>query len=189
MSHVSDPETVIKIIQNRDVTPELDQAIRNGLVECYPEDRDFFSAQRSWHSEPEWIVCAAAIGGIVAAHLAVVERRVLSGHEAVPVNIAGIQSVFACSPWRKTGLIDRVMERATEEFRRRGLDAGLLFCLPVLAEKVYRRLGWEQLDVTAFMTNGSGERVPIPGKNVAMALPVCMKEFPAGDIDLCGPDW
>ena len=189
ISNSANSKPVINIFQNKDVAPDLDEAIRNGLVDCYPEDRDYFSAQRSWHSEPEWIVCAITTGGIVAAHLAVVERKVLVGHEAVPVNVAGIQGVFARPPWRKTGLFDRVMERTTKEARRRGLDAGLLFCLPVLAEKVYRRQGWVQLDATAYMTNGSGEHTPIPGKNVTMALPVCMRKFPEGDIDLCGPDW
>lgn len=189
MSHSANSKPVITIIQNRDVTPDIDQEIRNGLVECFPKDREFFSTQRSWHSEPEWIVCATADDGKVAAHVAVVERRVLVGREKTPVVIAGIQSVFARIPWRKTGLIDRVMDKAVEESRQRGLEAGLLFCYQVLAEKVYRKLGWMQLDVSIFMTNGSGEHVPLPEKNIPMVLPVCMKEFPAGDIDLCGWDW
>ncbi len=189
MSHSANSKPVINILQNSTVTPPLDQAIRNGLVECYPKNSDFFSTQRSWHSEPEWIVCATTPDGKVAAHLAAVERRVLVGDAVVPVNVAGIQSVFACAPWRKTGLINSVMEKAIEESGRRSLDAGLLFCYQALADKVYSLLGWVQLDVTVFMTNGSGERVPLPGKNVAMVMPVCMKEFPAGDIDLCGWDW
>ena len=179
----------ISVIKNKNVSPELDSAIREGLVECYPEDREFFSRCRFWHSVPEWIVCAFTSDGTVAGHTAIVERVITVGQDAVPVKVAGIQSVFVRPPWRKTGLSGRIMEIVLEEARSRDLDAGLLFCLPVLGDKVYGNMGWRQLDTAVFMKDDSGGRVPLPSKNIAMTIPITIREFPSGDIDLRGPDW
>ena len=181
--------STVEVLCASDISPVLDETIREGLVECYPEDREHFSRQRSWHSSPDWIVVARTATGTVAAHLAIVERRITVGDNAVPVTVAGIQGVFVRPPWRKTGLIDRIMEAALDESHSRGLDAGLLFCLPVLAEKVYRRLGWLPLETTVFMTNHDDRRAPIPGKNITMTIPLCLASFPFGSIDLCGQDW
>ena len=180
---------IISIIQNSDVSPELDSAIREGLAECYPEDRDFFSLCRSWHSEPEWIVYAFTSDGMVAGHTAIIERVVTVGQDTVPIKVAGIQSVFVRPPWRKTGLSGRIIEIVLKEARNRDLDAGLLFCLPVLGDKIYGDMGWRKLDAAVFMKDNSGGRVPLPSKNIAMTIPIIMGEFPTGDIDLCGHDW
>jgi hypothetical protein len=80
------------------------------------------------------------------------------------------------------------MERAIEEMRRRGIEAGLLFCLPEL-EKVYVRTGWRRIKAAATMRDVSGNPAPLPEKNITMAIPVTIPAFPRGDIDLMGPDW
>ena len=123
------------------------------------------------------------------AHIAVIERRVTVGKRSIPVTVAGLQCVFVRPPWRKTGLSDRIMGVVVEESRRRGLDTGLLFCLPVLEHKVYGRLGWKRNDVRVLASNDSGAKIPIPEKNIAMIIPITRKNFPEGDIDLEGPDW
>lgn len=189
MHAAPDNGLAISIIQNSDVTPDLDRELRDALVECYPEDRNFFSRCRAWHSEPEWIVCAFTPDGTVAAHTAVIGRTVTVGRDAIPVTIAGLQSVFVRPAWRKTGLSGRIMDAVLDEAGDRSLDAGLLFCLPVLCEKVYGRMGWRKLDTNVFMADTSGAVVPLPEKNIAMTYPITLNEFPAGDIDLQGRDW
>ncbi|MCE5250277.1 GNAT family N-acetyltransferase [bacterium] len=179
----------IKIIQNSAVSPDLDSLIRAGLVECYPKDSDHFSHQRAWHSEPSWIVCAFSPDGTVAAHVAIVEREVLVGGTKIPVRVAGPQGVFVRPPWRKMGLSNIIMETAREESCRQGLEAGLLFCRPELETKVYGRMGWKKVNSAVFMSDDSGRTVPIDSKSIAMAIPIAIEQFPAGDIDLQGPDW
>jgi hypothetical protein len=50
-------------------------------------------------------------------------------------------------------------------------------------------MGWTRIDTDVLMRNKEGKAVPIPGKNIAMVYPLNEKEFPAGEIDLEGPDW
>ena len=189
MPTLPDSGLTIKIIENSDISSDLDEAIRDGLVESYPADSEYYSRRRAWHSIPEWVVCALTEDGTVAGFMAVVERQVTVGWDSIPVAVAGLQGVFVSPPWRKTGLFDSIMECALEEARKRGLDAGLLFCLPVLENKVYGRFGWKIIDVEVLMEDHSGVKVPLPPKNIAMVIPLNIEKFPEGDIDLNGPDW
>lgn len=189
MPAVNNTDFTISIIKNSNIPPGIDSAIRKGLVECFPKDREHFSRQRCWHSIPEWIVCAVTIDGIIAAHIAVVERLITVGPSSIQIKVAGLQSVFVRSRWRKTGLSDRIMKIALDESRNRGLEAGLLFCREVLAGKVYGRMGWKKVDAKVFMVNDEGKRIPRPGKDIAMSIPLAIEKFPEGDIDLHGPDW
>ena len=133
-----------------------------------------------------WTVAALNGEGTVASSICVVERRVTVGNRKL--DIAGVGNVFALPPWRKTGLVDRVMTFTLEEAGRRGYDAGLLFCLPVL-EKVYARMGWKKVEADVVMRDESGVCVPLPSKNITMAIPISLKAFPGGDIDIMGRDW
>jgi len=179
----------IKIIKNSNILPDIDSAIREGLVVCFPKDRNHFSRQRSWHSTPEWIVYASTSDSTVAAHIAIVERLVTVGPPSIQVKVAGLQSIFVFPRWRKTGLSDRIMKIALDESCNRGLDAGLLFCREVLAGKVYGRMGWKKVAAKVFMENDEGKRIPRPEKDIAMSIPLAIEKFPEGDIDLHGPDW
>jgi len=38
-----------RIIDEQDVSPDLDAAIRRTLVTCFPRDVEFFSRSRAWH--------------------------------------------------------------------------------------------------------------------------------------------
>jgi len=169
------------------VCENLDRRIRDTLVACFPADAEHFSRDRSWHTRPAWVVVTLDSDGMVVAHCAMVERAVAVGGHA-RVTVAGVQGFSVMPGWRGTGLSDRIMERAIEEARWRGVDAGLLFCLPEL-EKVYARTGWRTLDAAVFMRDDNGAPTPIPGKNIAMAIPLGISSFPPGDIDLLGPDW
>ena len=116
------------IVKNEEVTPELDQAIRDGLVECFPHNAVPYSKKRAWHSDPAWIVVAQDSDGTVAGYMAAVERTVLVGSDTVPVRIAGLQGVFARKQWRKTGLTGRLMDSVV----RRGPETGHRSGTPVL---------------------------------------------------------
>ncbi len=189
MPAANNTDLTFRIIKNSNIPPDIDSAIREGLVECFPKDRKHFSRQRSWHSTPEWILYAITADGIVAAHIAIVERLITVGLSSIQVKVAGLQSIFVRPRWRKTGLSDRIMKIALDESRNRGLEAGLLFCREVLAGKVYGRMGWKKVDANVFMVNDEGKRIPRPEKDIAMSIPLAIEKFPEGDIDLHGPDW
>ena len=176
-----------EIFENDRVTGELDRRIRETLAVCFPDDAAHFLRDRSWNSRPAWVVVMRDPDGAVTAHCAMVVRTVMVDGD-IPVTVAGVQGFSVLPRYRGTGLSDRLMERALAEARARNIEAGLLFCLPAL-EKVYARTGWRTLDAVAAMRGENGESAPIPGKNIVMAIPLSLPAFPAGDIDLMGPDW
>jgi predicted N-acetyltransferase YhbS len=178
----------LTVIDEKDISEELDIAIRDGLVECFPPDAEYFSRQSWWHSGPAWRVLAVDDDDRVIGHVAVVVRTVSAGPNRVSVRSAGIQSVFVRPEYRGKGLSDKIMAQAMAEAKRRQLDAGLLFCVPKY-EPVYERMGWTRINANVLMRNEEGKAVPIPGENIAMVYPLNEKEFPIGEIDLGGPDW
>ncbi|MHB9027263.1 MAG: GNAT family N-acetyltransferase, partial [Candidatus Latescibacterota bacterium] len=166
---------------------DLDRKIRGILVECFPHNTDHYAQTRDWHSKPVWVVVGLAPDGTVAAHCAMVEREVkIAGMHRVTV--AGVQGFSVRRPWQGTGLSDRLMARALDEARKRGIGAGLLFCLPQL-ERLYERMGWRAVHHPVTMRDEMGNPEPLPEKNIAMAIPLNIDTFPGGAINLRGPDW
>ena len=189
MPNGADPDKLtLRVVQEADISRDLDAAIRACLVECFPDDKGAFTEQRWWHTRPAWTVIAEAPDAVVAGHLAMVERRVLVGPNGKPVDVAGVQSFAARAAWRATGLARRIMDMAVDEATRRGLDCGLLFCMPRL-ERLYTRMGWRKIDAAATMRDEQGRTRPIPGKNITMVRLLNVETFPQGDVDLGGADW
>lgn len=176
----------VAIVPEPAVTPPLDAAIRDCLRAVFPVDDAIFSQSRHWHgSAPAYSLLAQA-DGVVVAHVGVVVRAVTAGGAAVTV--AGIQNFAVRPAWRGTGLGAALMRGAMDEAQRRGIPYGLLFCVPAL-EPYYRALGWLALGAAARMDYDGRTDVPIPGKNISMAIALGAAPFPAGDIHLGGPDW
>lgn len=175
------------VIEEKAMPADLDQKIRSILVECFPHNTDHYSQTRDWHCSPAWVVVATTPDGDVAAHCAMVEREVAVGGNQ-RVTVAGVQGFSVRPPWRKAGLSDRIMAISLTEARRRGIQAGLLFCLPTL-ERVYGRMGWRTARCRVTMLDENGTPALLPEKNIAMVIPLAIDAFPAGDIDLQGADW
>ena len=177
------------VIEEQDISPELDRAIRETLVVCFPADREYFGRQSWWHCVPIYRVLGRDDEGSVVAHAAVVERTVIVGPDlSKKLRVAGIQSCCVLQDYRGTGLSDKMMSVAMAEAKRRGFDAGLLFCLDQL-KTVYGRMGWSKLDAAVYMADDKEGKMLIPAKNITMFYPLKAKRFPAGDIDLVGTDW
>jgi GNAT superfamily N-acetyltransferase len=184
------------VINEPDISAELDSSIRDTLVVCFPADREYYRNQSWWHCVPVYRVLARDREDFIVAHTAVVERVITCGQSA-KVRVAGIQSFCVLPKYRGTGLSDELMSVAMQEAGRRGFDAGLLFCLPQL-EPVYGRMGWSRLDAVVYMDDVQAGKTPIPTKNITMFYPLLAPAFrrgylttpfPAGDIDLAGTDW
>ncbi len=176
------------VINEDDISPDLDKAIRNLLVACFPADREYYGRQSWWHCVAAYRVLGRDISGSIVAHAAVVERTVNVGDDSSKVRVAGVQGFCVSQDCRGTGLSNRMMSTAMEEASGRRFDAGLLFCVDKV-EAVYGRMGWRKLDSKVYMLDEEKGRTAIPAKNITMFYPIAKKQFPTGDIDLAGTDW
>lgn len=176
----------LELIEEVRMPPLVDAEIRRLLCECFPPDVPVFSQSRHWHGSAPSYSLIHRNGASIVGHVGIVLRRVLIG--PLPVAVAGVQNLCTARPLRGSGLGWALMRGAMEEARRRAVPFGLLFCTPNL-ERFYASLHWYRIDVAVTMEGEQGGRVPIPGKNIGMVLPLGAALFPAGDIDLNGRDW
>ena len=175
----------IEVIDESAVTPDLDTAIRRTLVVCFPHSAGVFGQSRCWRgNRPLWSIVARA--GVVAAHVAVIDRTIRVGEETV--RVAGVGNVCALPEYRKTGLIDKVLASAAQETRRRGFDLGLLFCREPVKE-VYFRNGWIEAAGRAFVRVENGIETEMPPENLRLYLPLRLSGLPAGRVHLQGDRW
>ncbi len=176
------------VINEENISPDMDKAIRETLVLCFPSDREYFQCHSWWHCVPAYRVLGRDDRDTIVAHVGVVERSVTVGRNLSKVRVAGVQSFCVSPEYRGTGLSDRMMSITMEQANRHGFDAGLLFCLNRM-ETVYARMGWHKLDSEVYMRDDKEGKMPIPAKNITMFYPLGIRQFPPGDIDLAGTDW
>ena len=178
----------LSIVNEQDISPQLDRAIRELLVVCFPADRQYFERQSWWHCVPVYRVLGKNDKGTIVAQTAVVERIVIVGPAFSKVRVVGIQSFCVLRDYRRTRLSNKMMSVAMEEASKRGFDAGLLFCREPL-EKVYGEMGWSRLDAAVYKTNEQKSKTLMPPAGITMFYPLTISQFPPGDIDLDGTDW
>jgi len=180
-----DDDMTLETLEEESISPAQDAEIRSMLFEAFPDGATSFAETRHWHgSAPEYsVICRRA--GRVVANVGIVVREVRSGGEAV--RVAGIQNVGVLPALRGRNLGGTVLAQAMAEAKRRGIDFGLLFCVPELGP-YYSRNGWRTIDVPVIMQY-QGRTCPIPGKNITMVQDLTDRPFPDGDVDLRGADW
>ena len=175
-----------RIVDERDMTPDLDARIRDGLCICFPNDRDTFSRSRSWHGSHPSFCAIVEDAGEVIAHVGVVDRTVRITDS--PVRVAGVMNVFVLPSHQGLRLSDIATAAAMAEAAGRGFDLGLLFCTRPLVG-VYGRMGWLLADNPVIRVE-SGMEYPLPDGNVPMFLPLRRQAISTGAIiHLCGNDW
>ncbi len=176
------------VLNEEDISPRLDRAIREMLVVCFPADREYYQHQSFWHSPAVYRVLGKNDKGSIVAHTAIVERAVIVGPALSKVRVAGIQSFCVLQDYRSTGLSKKMMSVAMEQGCKRGCDVGLLFCRKQL-ETIYGGMGWSKLDAAVYMADDKKGKALIPARNITMFYPLTVMQLPAGDIDLAGADW
>ena len=175
------------LIEETNMTPEIDQAIRDLLCICFPPDVEAFSKERPWNNVlPEYTIICEHNDKLVG-QVGVVCREIICGGERCAV--AGIQSMAVIPEMRGIGLAQTIMKASTTEAAQRGVRYGMLFCCETLARKFYSRMGWIRTCEKVTMLNENGKSVELPDKNVAMYLPLTGESLPAGPIDLLGREW
>ena len=176
----------LKVLEEDQISPEMDRAIRDLLCECFPADRDVFPYTRYWHDlAPEYTVVHGN-GQEVLGHVAIAVRTIACGGR--PIRVAGPQSVAVAVEQRGTGLSRRLMDEALAEAVRRRIPFGLLFCVREL-ESLYSSTGWQRTDQPITIRDEEGRSVPLPRKNIAMFMELGSDPFPRGPLDLQGRDW
>lgn len=176
----------LSLIDETAMPPELDQEIRDALCLCFPADVAIYRETRAWHGAVAAYSVILQEEGRIVAHASAVDRTIDAG--GTPLRVAGVENVYALPDWRGQGLAQQVLEAAMAEAQRRGLDCGLLFCVPALA-KVYAAAGWQLLGPREIVRVEDGRELPIPAKNIAMFYPIEVDVFPEGLIHLRGNDW
>jgi GNAT superfamily N-acetyltransferase len=181
-------DILFSLINEEDISSDIDRSIRETLVVCFPADREYYQSQSWWHCTPLYRVLGRNKKGLVVAHAAMVGRSVVVGPALFKVRVAGVQSFCVLLAYRGTGLSHRMMSIAMQEAQRRDFDAGLLFCQRQL-QTVYGRMGWSQLNAAVYMLDSEKNKTLIPAKNISMFYPLRTKQLPPGDVDLAGTDW
>jgi predicted N-acetyltransferase YhbS len=176
---------VFEIIEEVAITPAQNREIKALLFEAFPDGRTAFAETRHWHgSAPQYSVIARR-GGRVVGNAGIIVRDIRSGGTAV--RVAGIQNLAVHPQERGKNLGGKLLSKGMAEARRRGIDFGLLFCVPELRH-YYHSNGWKKIDA-AFTMLYQGRTCPIPGKNIAMIRELTDRRFPGGAVDLAGADW
>ncbi len=176
------------LVEENEISQELDELIRRSLVECFPADKEWFSQNSWWHCKPAWRIVAMNLNDDLVGHIAIVARTIAVGKGQKHVEAAGVQSLFVMPSYRGKGIADWLLITAMNEALERSLNAGVLFCKPEL-EKVYKKTGWSKIDSPVFMSEAKDQTVPIPQTNITMVYLINNFAFPAGEIHLNGPDW
>lgn len=174
------------IIDEADISPELDREIRDLLCVAFPGDRKHYLTIRSWHGVSPAHTVIIERDGAVIAHVGVVDRTVDIG--GTKVRVMGIQNAFVVPGQRGKGLAEKAFRHAAAEIGARGFDLGILFCVPEL-ERVYGAWGWKRFAGERVVRVEEGAESPLPSKNIAMYLPLRLSALPEGRINLCGNDW
>jgi len=178
----------LEIIEEPDMPPATDQAIRELLCECFTDEseRAVFSKTRYWHGSAPAYTLIYRKDNRVLGHVGVVIREIRCAD--TPVKVAGIQNLAVAREMRTTKISLQLMREAMEEASKRGVRFGLLFCVPKL-ERFYKWLKWKTIARTPTMIDQDGSTAAIPGKNITMIIELTDEKFPEGNIHLQGPDW
>ena len=174
------------VINEEDISSQLDRAIREMLVVCFPADIEHFQRLSWWRSIAVYRVLGKNDKGSIVSHTALVERNIIVGPALKKMRVVGIQSFCVLPDYRGTGLSNKMMSVVLEEGNRRGFDAGLLFCREQLL-KVYGHMGWSKFDASVYITNDKKGKTLMSG--FTMFYPLNARQLPTGDIDLAGNDW
>ena len=180
------PQTDLRILNESDITPDIDGRIRHTLTLCFPHRADNFKTHR-WldHNSPDFTVVVDRYYTIVA-HLAVIERMITVGPSQL--RIAGIALVSVHPHHRSQGLSTQILRYALHEAERRNYDMGMLFCQEKV-KHVYERHGWREIKDRNFTHIDNGHWNPLPADRLRMYFPLHMEEFPDGDVNLDGGRW
>jgi len=174
-------------VAEKDLTAELDKAILEIQHLAFPKTMEFVS-QRWWHSpaapEDLWFVCLQ--DGRLIGSVRLIHRRIQT--PAGGLLAGGIANVCSHPQARGHGAASACM-RASQQYMAKGADFGLLFCGQKVHE-FYRKLGWQDVQNELSLTYLDGRQGKKQEGHIMIYLGRrAVADWPAGEIDINGPDW
>jgi GNAT superfamily N-acetyltransferase len=178
----------LKIIYETDVTEQLDQAMRETIICCFPHNEDNYRNNgRRWRGTFPFYNVILRDNDRVVAHAAVIDRVVDVGGRRI--RVAGVGNVGVLPDYRKQGHSDTVMQAAMTEAGREMFDLGMLFTQEPI-KHVYARNGWVDVSGREFRRCDFQTREPADfSSGVKMIHPLKLSDLPAGPVDLLGDKW
>lgn len=181
------------ILTRPEVTPELDRqmeklyriAFHVEEVEHEPEKNEpKQDASKVEENHPlNWFVLGWVDSELVT-QLLLLTREIRVGDQKIEV--VGIGGVGTHPKWQRQGFASALL-RVTEEFIRKEIKVpfGLLVCAPA-TRPLYERAGWRYVaDQLLFEEKGQQQTMDA----CVMILLLTQKDWPIGEINLCGSSW
>ena len=176
----------LRIIDEPQIDPELDSAIKQNLALCYPDHRDIYSKTRVYDDNVPSYSVILQQGQTIIAHVAVMDRTISVGQ--IPLHIAGVANVSVLPQYRGKALSSQVVNASMEEAKKRAFDFGLLFTSQPV-KKVYTRCGWQVAEDRKVIKTENGQTFEMPDTVIKMYYSLQNLPFPKGSINLQGKDW
>ena len=174
------------MLNESDITVELNTAIRQLLRACFPHRIEEYSHCRWFNNNTPDFTTIIADNNKVIAHVATIERMITVG--AAAVRVAAVGNVGVGPQHRGKGLCDMAIKTAMAEAKRRGYDTGLLFCQKHVID-IYARNGWSEIPDMPVTYLENNKPVQFTADRLKMFFPLNLSEFPQGPANLNGPRW
>jgi predicted N-acetyltransferase YhbS len=165
-----------------DVSGALDAELRELISSCFDQPHNAFFRERRYAQEmPLHRFMGRSEDGVLAAHLAVHEKRVTVA--GVGLTVGGMAEVCVRSTQRGQGHMRRLLERAHQQLVENGIEHALLLGEPAL----YASSGYLPLHATVRRTDPKTRVVQDGVMADLLHKSLANEPWPAGPIDLCGP--
>lgn len=176
----------LEIVDEKNMTAELDARIREALRACFPDWQDIFQERRTWHSTPPIFSVVAKEGEKIIGHIAGVVRTITTTWN-FRYNVVSIQGVCVLPEARHTGLAHQMLRMALDETAERGFLFAILYCKEHLVP-FYTSQGWKLADDSIVMWNQRD--LPISMRsNCPMYYELGDVPLPEGPLDVHSPSW
>lgn len=166
----------IAIIPSTALSPKMHRELEDWF------HREFGLIPLQW-DKPRWYALARYENTLVG-RIGIVKRKIMAGGSVLWVG--GISGVITRPEWRMQGIASMLLNK-TAQFLEEVLSTefGLLICRDEMAP-FYRKNGWESIRTSTYFMQESGR---YRYKQTSMILRCKDRNWPQGDVDLCGLPW
>ncbi|MBE3067751.1 MAG: GNAT family N-acetyltransferase [Chloroflexi bacterium] len=171
----------IEFIRSSQVSPEFQKIIDR--LDHLAFAGDVAEEDPNEWADSDWMVLGRVDGEIVT-QLGLLKRKIRVGTVLLPVG--GVGGVATHPAWQRRGLSTALL-RAAAPFIQTELKVffGLLNCANE-SQPFYARLGWKTVSTELWFTENKKRRSL---QTPVMILPLSNRDWPEGEIDLCGLPW
>jgi len=158
----------------------LTEPLRQYLEEWFHREFENNSIE---HDKPRWYALAR-FENIFIGRCGILNRKIMVGNH--PMRVSGISGLTILPEWRRMGIANLILNQAetfiTQELKT---EYSLLICRDETAP-FYLKRGWERIDSATYFAQNSGM---YRFKKTTMIFRCVHRQWPPGDIDLCGLPW